>query len=269
MDSAVLKNAAEPRSVDPVWTRIRDAAQAAAAAEPVLAGALHATILSQPKFEAALSYHLARLAGTTEVPAALIRQVFDEALTADPAIGLAARADIVAVVERDPACTSHLDPLLWFKGYHALQTSRVAHWLWVQGRQTLAHFLQSRGSALFGLDIHPGARIGKGIFIDHGTGVVIGETAVVEDGVSMLHGVTLGGTGKERGDRHPKVRRGVLLGAGAKVLGNIEIGACAKIAAGSVVLEPVPAGCTAAGVPARIIGCVDVPEPALEMDQRI
>jgi len=269
MDSAVAKNVAEPRSVDPVWAKIREAAQTAAATEPVLAGTLHATILSQPKFESALSYHLARLAGTTEVPAALIRQIFDEALTADPAIGLAARADIMAVAERDPACTSHLDPLLWFKGYHALQTSRVGHWLWLQGRQTLAHFLQSRASALFGLDIHPGARIGKGIFIDHGTGVVIGETAVVEDGVSMLHGVTLGGTGKERGDRHPKVRRGVLLGAGAKVLGNIEIGACAKIAAGSVVLEPVPAGCTAAGVPARIIGCVDVPEPALEMDQRI
>ena len=267
MDSVLLKNPAELRSVDPVWARIREAAQAAAAAEPVLAGTLHATILSQPRFESALSYHLARLAGTTEVPAALIRQTFDEAFSADPAIAVAARADIVAVVDRDPACTSHLDPLLWFKGYHALQTYRAAHWLWLQGRQSLAHFLQSRASALFGLDIHPGAVIGKGIFIDHGTGVVIGETAVVEDGVSMLHGVTLGGTGKERGDRHPKVRRGVLLGAGAKVLGNIEIGACAKIAAGSVVLDPVPAGCTAAGVPARIIGCVDVPEPALEMDR--
>ena len=269
MDSAVAKNAVEPRTVDPVWSRIREAAQAASAAEPVLAGTLHATILSQPKFESALSYHLARLASTTEVPAALIRQIFDEALNSDPAIGLAARADVMAVVERDPACTSHMDPLLWFKGFHALQTARVAHWLWRQRRQALAHFLQSRASSLFALDIHPGAVIGKGIFIDHGTGVVIGETAVVEDGVSMLHGVTLGGTGKERGDRHPKVRRGVLLGAGAKVLGNIEIGACAKIAAGSVVLAPVPAGCTAAGVPARIIGCVDVPEPALEMDQRI
>jgi len=269
MDSALVKNAAEPRSVDPVWAKIREAAQTAAAAEPVLAGTLHATILSQTKFEGALSYHLARLAGTTEVPAALIRQIFDEAFAADPAIGLAARADIVAVTDRDPACTSHLDPLLWFKGYHALQTYRAAHWLWLQGRRTLAHFLQSRGSALFAVDIHPGAVIGKGIFIDHGTGVVIGETADVEDAVSMLNGVTLGGTGKERGDRHPKVRRGVLLGAGAKVLGNIEIGTCAKIAAGSVVLEPVPAGCTAAGVPARIIGCVDVPEPALEMDQRI
>ncbi|MFO1083286.1 MAG: serine O-acetyltransferase [Reyranellaceae bacterium] len=269
MDSSLVKNAVEPRSVDPVWTRIREAAQTAAAAEPVLAGVLHATILSQPKFEGALSYHLARLVGTTEVPAALIRQTFEEAFVADPSIGMAARADIVAVTDRDPACTSHLDPLLWFKGYHALQTYRVAHWLWLERRRTLAHYLQSRASALFGLDIHPGATIGKGIFIDHGTGVVIGETAVVGDGVSMLHGVTLGGTGKERGDRHPKVRRGVLLGAGAKVLGNIEIGACAKIAAGSVVLDPVPAGCTAAGVPARIIGCVDVPEPALEMDQRI
>jgi serine O-acetyltransferase len=267
MDSAVAKNAAEPRSVDPVWTKIREAAQTAAAAEPVLAGTLHATILSQPKFENALSYHLARLAGTTEVPAALIRQIFDEALTADPAIGLAARLDIVAVADRDPACTSHLDPLLWFKGYHALQTSRVAHWLWLQGRHTLAHFLQSRASALFGLDIHPGARIGKGIFIDHGTGVVIGETAVVEDGVSMLHGVTLGGTGKERGDRHPKVRRGVLIGAGAKILGNIEIGESSKVAAGSVVLHDVPPHVTVAGVPARIIGQAGASEPARTMDQ--
>ncbi len=205
MDSAAQPS--ERRSVDPVWTTIKEAAQAAAANDPILAGLLHATITSQPRFESALSYHLARLAGTTEVPAALIRQIFDEAFTADPNIGLAARFDIVAVSDRDPACTSYLDPLLWFKGYHALQTYRVAHWLWGQGRRTLAHFLQSRASSLFGLDIHPGAVIGKGIFIDHGTGVVIGETAVVEDGVSMLHGVTLGGTGKERGDRHPKVRR--------------------------------------------------------------
>src|SRR5690242_6063257 len=154
MESAVVKNPAEQRSVDPVWTKIREAAQKAAASEPVLAGTLHATILSQSRFEGALSYHVARLAGTTEVPAALIRQTFDEALNGDPAIGMAARADIMAVVELDPACTSHLDSLLWFKGYPALQTSRVAHWLWLQGRQTLAHFLQIRASALFGLDIH-------------------------------------------------------------------------------------------------------------------
>src|SRR5213082_1728605 len=175
----------------------------------------------------------------------------------------------MAVVERDPACTSHLDPLLWFKGYHALQTSRVAHWLWKQGRRTLAHFLQSRASALFGVDIHPGAVIVKGIFIDHGTGVVIGETAVVEDGVSMLHGVTLGGTGKERGDRHPKVRRGVLLGAGAKVLGNIVVGHCSRVASGSVVLQAVPHNKTVAGVPARVVGEAGCAEPARSMDQII
>jgi serine O-acetyltransferase len=263
--SAIAKVAA----VDPVWASIREAALGLARTEPGLGGLLHATILDQPRFESALSYHLARTLGTNETPAMLIRQTFDEALAADPSIGVAARADIVAVYERDPACTSHLDPFLWFKGYHALQTQRVGHWLWKRGRKGMGFFLQSRASSLFAVDIHPAARIGRGIMIDHGTGVVIGETAVVEDGVSMLHGVTLGGTGKERGDRHPKIRRGVLLGANATVLGNIEVGACAKIAAGSVVLDPVPAGCTAAGVPAKIIGCVDVPEPALEMDQRI
>jgi serine O-acetyltransferase len=274
MDSLAVKNspgnAPEPRSVDPVWSKIREAAQAAAAAEPVLAGTLHATILSQPRFESALSYHLARLVGTTEVPAALIRQTFEEAFIADPGIALAARADIVAVADRDPACTSLLDPLLWFKGYQALQTYRVAHWLWMQGRHDLAHYLQSRASALFGLDIHPGAVIGKSIFIDHGTGIVIGETAVVEDGVSMLHGVTLGGTGKERGDRHPKVRNGVLISAGAKVLGNIEIGSGAKIGAGSVVLKDVPPCATVAGVPAKIVGwCSEAAAPALAMDQSL
>jgi serine O-acetyltransferase len=266
MDHSAIAKVA---TVDPVWGAIREAAQDLARQEPGLGGLLHATVLNQPRFEAALSYHLARILGTPETPAMLIRQTFDEALSADSGIGIAARADVVAVHERDPACTSHLDPFLWFKGFHALQTHRVAHWLWKRGRKGMGFFLQSRASSLFGVDINPAARIGKGIMIDHATGVVIGETAVVEDGVSMLHGVTLGGTGKERGDRHPKIRRGVLLGANATVLGNIEVGACAKIAAGSVVLDAVPAGCTAAGVPARIIGCVDVPEPALEMDQRI
>jgi serine O-acetyltransferase len=273
MDSLAVKNspgnAPEPRSVDPVWSKIREAAQTAAAAEPVLAGTLHATILSQPRFESALSYHLARLAGTTEVPAALIRQTFEEAFITDPGIALAARADIVAVADRDPACTSHLDPLLWFKGYQALQTYRVAHWLWVQGRHDLAHYLQSRASATFGLDIHPAAVIGKSIFLDHGTGIVIGETAVVEDGVSMLHGVTLGGTGKERGDRHPKIRRGVLISLGAKVLGNIEVGEYSRVGAGSVVLKSVPPGCTAVGVPAKLINCAGAARPSQEMDHLI
>jgi len=247
MDSAVVKNAAEPRSVDPVWTRIREAAQAAAAAEPVLAGTLHAAILSQPKFEGALSYHLARLASTTEVPAALIRQIFDEALSADPAIGLAARLDIVAVADRDPACTSHLDPLLWFKGYHALQTSRVAHWLWLQGRQTLAHFLQSRGSALFGLDIHPGARIGKGIFIDHGTGVVIGETAVIGDNVRIYQGVTLGARSPRHGEvlrgvkRHPTIEDNVVIYAGATILGGETVVGRGSVIGGNVwLVDSVP-----------------------------
>jgi serine O-acetyltransferase len=255
--------------IDPVWSRIRGPAAELAAAEPILASLLYATVLNQRRFEDALSYHLAQKIGTVEAPAILIRQTFDEALTADPAIGVAARADIVAVHERDPACRSHLDPFMWFKGFHGLQTHRVAHWLWQQDRIGLALFLQSRASSLFGIDIHPAARMGKGIMIDHATGVVIGETAVVEDGVSMLHGVTLGGTGKKGGDRHPKVRRGVLIGAGATILGNIEIGACAKVAAGSVVLHAVPAGCTVAGVPAKVIGCVDCPEPALEMDHLV
>lgn len=231
MDSAVFKNPSEPRSadlrsVDPVWDRIHEAAQAAAAAEPVLAGTLHATILSQPRFESALSYHLARLVGTTEVPAALIRQTFDEAFAADPGIGLAARADIVAVADRDPACTSHLDPLLWFKGYHALQTYRAAHWLWLEGRRTLAHFLQSRASSLFALDIHPGAVIGKSIFIDHGTGVVIGETSVIGNRVKIYQGVTLGGLSTRAGrdlrgaKRHPTIEDDVTIYSNASILGG-------------------------------------------------
>ncbi len=266
MDNAAFAKVA---AVDPVWTAICDAAHDMARGEPILASLLHATILSQPRLENALSYHLARMLATTEAPAILIRQTLEEALLADPEIGNAARADIVAVYERDPACRSHLDPFLWFKGFHALQTHRVAHWLLTHGRRGMALFLQSRSSAIYGVDIHPAARIGRGIFIDHATGVVIGETAVVEDGVSMLHGVTLGGTGKETGDRHPKIRRGVLIGAGAKILGNIEVGARAKVASGSVVLQAVPAGCTVAGVPAKVVGCVDCEEPALEMNQGI
>jgi len=255
--------------IDPVWSHVRTAAAREAEREPILASLLHATVLNQPRFEDALSYHLAQKIGTVEAPAILVRQTISEVFAAAPDICVAARADIVAVYERDPACKSHLDPFLWFKGFHALQTYRVAHWLWRQRREALAMFFQSRASSLFGVDIHPAAKVGKGIMIDHGTGVVIGETAQVDDGVSMLHGVTLGGTGKETGDRHPKVRRGVLIGAGATILGNIEIGACAKVASGSVVLHPVPAGCTVAGVPAKVVGCVDCPEPALSMDHRV
>ena len=177
----------------------------------------------------------------------LIRQTYDEALRDDPDLGNAFRADLVAVYDRDPATSRFIDPLLYFKGFHALQTHRLAHWLYQKGRKDFAYYLQSRSSAVFQTDINPAAKIGRGIFLDHATGFVCGETAVIEDDVSILHGVTLGGTGKENEDRHPKIRRGVLIGAGAKILGNIEVGHCARIAAGSVVVKPVPHNVTVAG----------------------
>jgi serine O-acetyltransferase len=199
----------------------------------------------------------------------LIRQAYADALKDDPAIGAAFRADIVATIDRDPAADRYLDPVLYFKGFHAIQTHRLAHWLWGKGRKDFAAYLQSRSSAVFQTDINPAARIGRGIFLDHATGLVVGETAVVEDDVSMLQDVTLGGTGKQDGDRHPKIRRGVLIGAGAKILGNIEVGECARIAAGSVVLKPVPAHMTVAGVPARVVGEAGCAEPARAMDQML
>lgn len=196
-----------------------------------------------------------------------LRELFDEALKADASLGESTRADIVAYYERDPACSTYIQPFLYFKGFHALQAYRVAHWLWGQGRKAIALFLQNRISDLFAVDIHPAARLGRGIFIDHATGIVIGETAVVGDNVSMLHSVTLGGTGKEEEDRHPKIGNGVLIGAGAKVLGNIRVGNCSRIAAGSVVLQDVPACKTVAGVPARIVGEAGCAQPSVSMDQ--
>ena len=197
------------------------------------------------------------------------RDIFEEAYEARHELVAIAEDDLRAVFERDPACKGYVQPFLFFKGFQALQIQRVAHWLWGEGRETLAFYLQSRVSELFQVDIHPATRMGRGIFMDHGTGIVIGETAVVGDDVSMLHGVTLGGTGAERGDRHPKIGKGVLLGAGAKVLGNIEIGDYAKVASGSVVLRPVPKGCTAAGVPARLVNCPTCDEPAKSMDHTL
>ena len=173
----------------------------------------------------------------------------------------------MAVADRDPAATRLMEPLLYFKGFHAIQTHRLAHALWKAGRKDFALYLQSRSSEAFQTDIHPAARIGKGIFLDHATGLVVGSTAVIDDDVSMLHGVTLGGTGKERGDRHPKIRRGVLIGAGASIIGNIEVGHCARVAAGSVVLATVPPKKTVAGVPARVVGEAGCAEPARSMDQ--
>jgi len=253
--------------LDPIWSALRAQAEEMAQTEPSLASFVHATILKHDRLEDALSYHLAKKVGGEDLSPMLTREIFEEAMNADPAIGQAVRADLSAIFERDPACHSYAQAFLYFKGFHALQTYRIAHWLWGQGRTPLAYFLQSRVSELFAVDIHPAARIGRGIFIDHATGIVIGETAMVEDDVSMLHGVTLGGTGKETGDRHPKVRRGVLLSVGAKVLGNIEVGEYSRVGAGSVVLKEVPAHCTVAGVPAKVIGCAGCDRPSQAMDQ--
>jgi serine O-acetyltransferase len=254
-----------------VWAQLRIEATEAAAQEPLLASYLHASILHHDKIEDALSYHLAQKLGDGDLPALQLRDVIREAFTTDPVLAAAATRDMRVVRERDPACRTYLQPFLFFKGYGGLQAYRVAHWLWGQERHVLAYLLQSRISQLFAVDIHPNAKIGAGVFIDHAHGIVIGETAVVDDDVSMLHSVTLGGTGKVGGDRHPKIRRGVMIGAGAKVLGNIVVGEDARIAAGSVVLNDVAARCTVAGVPAKPVGgpCVDGLKPAEAMEQRI
>ena len=254
---------------DPVWSDLREEAIRMAAAEPILASFVHATILNHERLEGALTYHLAQKLGNDDVGSMQVRQVFDQAFADAPALGDEVRADLSAIYDRDPAVNTFVEPFLFFKGFQALQAYRVTHWLWAKGRQALAFHFQSRISEVFGVDIHPAARIGRGVMIDHGTGVVIGETAVIEDDVSMLQGVTLGGTGKEQGDRHPKIRRGVMIGSGAKILGNIEVGAYSRIGAGSVVLKEVPERCTVAGVPAKVVGCAGCDQPAREMNQII
>ncbi len=258
-----------PSMAPPVWAALRNEAERAARDEPTLGSLLNAVILSHGSMAEALSYQFARKIGDQELRAMSAREIADEAYEADPSLVAAAEADLRAVFERDPACKGYVQPFLFFKGFQALQTHRVAHWLWTHSRETLAFYLQSKSSEVFQVDIHPAARIGRGIFLDHGTGIVIGETATVGDDVSMLHGVTLGGTGADRGDRHPKIGKGVLLGAGAKVLGNIQVGDYAKVASGSVVLKDVPSGCTAAGVPARLVNCPTCEEPAKTMDHTL
>lgn len=252
--------------LDPVWRRITDEAATAIADEPLLGGLVHACVLHHPTLENALAYRVAQKLASSEMSEQLLREIADEAFASDPRIGQAARADIVAVYDRDPACHRFLQPLLFFKGFQAITAYRVGHFLWTQGRRDLAYFIQMRVSEVFGVDIHPAARVGRGIMIDHAHSIVIGETAVVGDNVSMLHSVTLGGTGKEEEDRHPKIGNGVLIGAGAKVLGNIEIGHCSRIAAGSVVLHPVPPCKTVAGIPAMIVGEAGCDQPSLTMD---
>ncbi|PWC33966.1 serine O-acetyltransferase [Azospirillum sp. TSO35-2] len=254
----------------PLWDRLRADAARVAAEEPALAPFLDEALLARDGFGVALAALLVRKLADRSMPEERLAAVVRNAMDADPGIVLSAAADLAAILARDPAADGCLTPFLYFKGFHALQWHRVAHWLWRQDRHDLAHFLQSRVSEAFAVDIHPAVPVGRGVFIDHGTGVVIGETAVIGNDVSILQNVTLGGTGKEHGDRHPKVRDGVLLSAGAKVLGNITIGAHAKVGAGSVVLKDVPGCATVAGVPARVVGwCRDEPAPALTMDQSL
>ena len=257
------------RALPDLWQTARNEAEQKVAEEPILGSYFHATILNHASFGAALSFRLASKLDNPMLPTMLIRDVIEEAVRDDPTILEAAEADVLASFTRDPACDDLSTPFLFHKGFHALQAYRIAHWLWRHDRKTLAQFFQSQISVGLGVDIHPAARIGRGLMLDHATGIVVGETAVVGDDVSILHSVTLGGTGKETGDRHPKIRRGVLLAAGCKIIGNIEVGEGAKVGAGSVVLHDVPPHVTVAGVPAVIVGKPREESPALGMDQRI
>jgi serine O-acetyltransferase len=254
-------------SVDPVWSRVCDEAVEAIKAEPLLGGLIHSSLLHHSSMERALAYRFSLKLASGEMSEQILREIADEAYALDPELAQAARADLMAVFERDPACHRFLQPILFFKGYQAVQAYRVGHWLWKNGRIDLAYFVQMRVSEVFGVDIHPAAVVGRGIMIDHAHSIVIGETAVVGDNVSMLHSVTLGGTGKEDGDRHPKIGNGVMIGAGAKVLGNISVGYCSRIAAGSVVLTDVPHNTTVAGVPAKVVGEAGCAQPSRTMDQ--
>jgi serine O-acetyltransferase len=255
-------------SQDAVWQRLLAEAEEGASRDPALA-ALYAQILKAPSFEQALVRRLATLLADAFLPAEALGSILLNQVHAEPSIGVSMRADIAAVLERDPAAGRLLEPLLFFKGYAALQTHRFAHVLWTRGKRDLALYLQSRSSEVFHTDIHPAAMFGSGIFLDHATGFVAGETVLIEDNVSILHGVTLGGSGIEKGQRHPKVRTGVLIGAGAQVLGPIEIGAFSKIAAGSLVTQPVPPHSVAVGVPARIIAGTALETPAESMNQAL
>lgn len=267
MQNPVVAANPQIKSYDPVWSRVRQDAEEICAAEPALGGFIYASVLSHERLEDAICHRLAHLLQHAALDPGLMHKTFHEVLEADPALGDAFRADLMAVSKRDPASGRLIEPLLYFKGFHALQTYRIGHSLWNAGRKDFALYLQSLTSRFLQVDIHPAARIGRGIMIDHATGIVIGETAVVGDNCSMLHGVTLGGSGNEVGDRHPKIGNGVMIGAGAKILGNITVGNCARIAAGSVVLKDVSPKRTMAGVPAKDIGENTCDEPALTMNQ--
>ena len=272
--SEILSDSGEPKlnnikKPGDLWPVMRDEAARKSAEEPILGSYFHATILNHKSFGDALSFRLASKLDNPMLPTMLIRDVIGEATSDDESILSTAELDMIATVARDPACEDLSTPFLFFKGFHALQAHRVAHWLWSHNRRTLAQFFQNQISVTLGVDIHPAARIGSGIMLDHATGIVIGETAVVEDDVSILHSVTLGGSGKVGGDRHPKIRKGVLLAAGCKIIGNIEIGRNARVGAGSVVLNDVPDNVTVAGVPAKVVGKIHDKVPAHDMDHNI
>lgn len=257
------------KTMDPIWDTLRQEAKIAAEREPLLAAFLYSTVLNHRSLEECVIYRICERLDHPDLQATLLRQTFEEMLEDWPEWSTIVRVDIQAVYDRDPACLRFLEPVLYFKGFHAIQTHRLAHWLLKHGRRDLALYLQSRASSIFQTDINPAAHVGRGIFLDHATGLVVGETARIGDNVSILHGVTLGGTGKEGADRHPKIGDGVLIGAGAKVLGNIQVGNCSRVAAGSVVLKPVPPCSTVAGVPARVVGEAGCAEPARSMDQML
>ncbi|MGO9483157.1 MAG: serine O-acetyltransferase [Rhodomicrobium sp.] len=267
LDMKRRSKTANVSAYDPVWECLRRDAENAARAEPELAALMFANILNYSRLEHAVCHRLAQRLDHDNVNADLIRQTFLAIVDKEPELGPIVRADLSAVYDRDPACSRLIDPLLYFKGFHALETYRFAHSLWQSGRRDFALYLQSQSSMVFNIDIHPAAKIGRGIMLDHGSGIVIGETAEIGDHSSLLHSVTLGGSGKEVGDRHPKVGRSVMIGAGAKILGNIHVGDCARVAAGSVVLKDVPPKTTVAGVPARVIGEAGCGQPSRMMDQ--
>lgn len=252
---------------DPVWDQVRREAEEVLGRDPALAGLIGPSILAHARFEDGLFHRIADRLDHAAVRSDMIRGAFAEFLQENPELSDTLRVDIVAVLDRDPVCERMIEPFLFFKGFHAIQAQRLMHWLWKSGRRDFALYLQSRVSEVFQVDIHPQVPLGKGLFFDHGTGIVVGATAKIGDDVSILQNVTLGGTGKESGDRHPKIQCGVLIGAGAKILGNIEVGSCSRVAAGSVVLKPVPPNATVAGVPAKVVGKAGCAEPSRRMDQ--
>lgn len=252
-----------------MWQTICQQADLESQHEQALTSFLHNTVLRHNSLCEALGFLLAEKLGCQALPALTLQEVFAEAFCHDSDISVSVSNDLEAIVNRDPVCLSHLQALLFYKGFHALASWRVAHWLWQQDRKALAYFLQNRISVTFAVDIHPAATIGSGVMLDHATGIVVGETATIADNVSILQEVTLGGTGKETGDRHPKIGAGVMIGPGSKILGNIRVGQCAQIAAGSVILKAVPDCALMAGVPARQIGNTECGQPALEMRQTL